>query len=191
MVDQDGAWSGPDVQTVFEFVSRRLAGTGAPQMRFRRPPDAINACLIPSEADDSGQGVSGDTAGTTFDSITTVGELHESIARHFGSAGWTALVSFWQEAAGIQQPSCQPKTACAPIPAAEPHGKPETPLPALPSNAYPLEEGLHAALSTMNPRAVAFLLHVPRDPPGWRYVESDSERGEREFLQDQGCWTGG
>jgi hypothetical protein len=49
-------------------------------------------------------------------------------------------------------------------------------LPTLPSSAYPLEEGLHRALPEMPPRVAAFLLHVPRDPPPWRYQESEVER---------------
>jgi hypothetical protein len=45
-------------------------------------------------------------------------------------------------------------------------------------------------LSSMPERVAAFLLHVPRDPPVWRYQESAGERAEREFLQGEGCWTG-
>jgi hypothetical protein len=113
-----------------------------------------------------------------FDSIATVGELYESLARHFGPAGWAALVSLWQEAAGIQQPRRQRKTECAPIPATEPHGKPDQALPPLPDRTPPLDPGLHAALPTMDPRAVAFLLHTPPDPPAWRYRESEGERSQ-------------
>jgi hypothetical protein len=36
--------------------------------------------------------------------VATVGQLHEAIEEMFGSAGWTALVECWQEAAGIKQP---------------------------------------------------------------------------------------
>jgi hypothetical protein len=147
-----------DVQTVFEFINRRLAP--------------------------------GATAGTKSDSITTVGELHESIARHFGPAGWTALVSLWQEAAGIQQPKRQPKTDCAPIIAVEPDGKADTPLPPLPAQAYPLEEGLYRASPEMPPRVAAFSLHAPRDPPAWRIQESEDERAERQALENLGAWTG-
>jgi hypothetical protein len=124
------------------------------------------------------------------DSIATVGELQESIARHFGPAGWTALVSLWQEAVGIQPPKRQPKPDCAPIIAVEPDRKAETPLPPLPSSAYPMEEGLHRALNEMPEQVAAFLLHVPRDPLTWPYVESAGERAEREFLESQGGWTG-
>jgi len=38
------------------------------------------------------------------------------------------------------------------------------------------------------PRPVQrFMLHLPRDPPLWRYREKASEREQREFMQDQGA----
>jgi len=49
--------------------------------------------------------------------------------------------------------------------------------------------GPHAALPTMNPRAVGFLLHTPKDPPAWRQ-ESEGERAERQALENLGAWTG-
>jgi hypothetical protein len=76
------------------------------------------------------------------------------------------------------------------VPAAEPHDKPDTPLPLLPAQAYPLEEGLHRALPEMPPQVVSFLLHVPRDPPSWRHQESEGERAERQALENLGAWTG-
>jgi hypothetical protein len=133
---------------------------------------------------------SGATAGVEFASVTTVGELHESLTQHFGPAGWAALVSLWQEVAGIQQPRRQPKLDFTPIPAAEPDGKVDTPLPLLPGNTPFLEEGLHRALPGMPPQVAAFLLHVPRDPPAWRYQESEGERAERQALENLGAWTG-
>ena len=63
-------------------------------------------------------------------------------------------------------------------------------LPTLPSSAYPLEEGLHRALPSMPPQVAAFLLYVPRDPPPWRYQESEVERAQREMLESEGAWTG-
>ena len=56
--------------------------------------------------------------------------LHETLEALYGAPGWAALVSLWQEAPGIQQPKRQPKPV--PIPPAEPHGKPDTPLPLSP-----------------------------------------------------------
>jgi hypothetical protein len=97
-------------------------------------------------------------------------------------------VSLWQEAADIQQPKRQPKTDCAPILAGDSLPKDDE-LPPLPSSAYPMEEGLHRALPTMPPQVAAFLLHVPRDPPAWRYQESECERAERQALENLGAWT--
>jgi hypothetical protein len=59
----------------------------------------------------------------------------------------------------------------------------------MPATAPLLEEGLHRELPGMPPRVAAFLLHVPRDLP-WRHQESEAERGHRELLESQGCWTG-
>jgi hypothetical protein len=179
-----------DVQTVFEFVSRRLAGTNASQAAFAPPPDATVACLLPSEGGDSEPTQSSATAGVEFDSIATVGEMHESLTRHFGPAGWTALVSLWQEAAGIQQPKRQPKPSLAPILAGDSSPKDDE-LPPLPSSTYPMEEGLHRALPEMPIRVVAFLLHVPPDPAAWRYQESEAERETRQALEAIGGWVGG
>jgi hypothetical protein len=120
-----------------------------------------------------------------------VGQLHEMVEALYGAPGWAALVSFWQEAAGIQQPRRQPKPDFTPILAAEPDAKVDTPpLPPLPPTPYEIEKGLHRALPEMPERVAAFLLHVPRDPPAWRYQESAGERAEREFLEAQGGWTG-
>ena len=63
-------------------------------------------------------------------------------------------------------------------------------LPPLPATAPLLEEGLHRQLPSMPPQVAAFLLHVPRDPPAWRYHESPDERLQREMLQSEGAWTG-
>jgi hypothetical protein len=123
----------------------------------------------------------------TSDFVTAGGELHESIARHFEPAGWTALVSLWQEAAGIQQLKRQPKPSCAPIPAAEPLDKPERPLPPLPANAPLLEKGLLQAISGMPERVAAFLLHTPKDPPVWRYQESERGKSRASSFRKSGC----
>jgi hypothetical protein len=88
----------------------------------------------------------------------------------------------------IQEPAKEGKRKQPSLP--EPHGKLETQLPPLPWNAYPLEEGLHRALPSMPERVQAFLLHVPRDPPAWRYQESEGERAERHALENLGAWTG-
>ena len=95
-------------------------------------------------------------------------------------------LNIWQEVAGIQQPRRQPKLDFTPIPAAEPDGKVDIPLPLLPGNTPFLEEGLHRALPGMPPQVAAFLLHVPRDPPAWRYQESEGERAERQALENLG-----
>jgi hypothetical protein len=120
----------------------------------------------------------------------TARRLHETVEALYGAAGWTALVECWQEAAGIQQPKRQPKTDCASIPAAAPHGKPETPLPLLPSDAPLLEEGLYRALPAMPKMVQAFLLYQPKPPPTCRYLESEGERAERQALENLGAWTG-
>ena len=70
-------------------------------------------------------------------------------------------------ACGIEEPKKEEKHKqkpdCAPCPAAELAGKPDQALPPLPDWAPPLDQGLQAALPTMNPRAVGFLLHTPKD----------------------------
>jgi hypothetical protein len=40
-----------------------------------------------------------------LDFITTVGQLHAVIAEHFGSPGWSTLVTLWHAAAGITRPT--------------------------------------------------------------------------------------
>ena len=119
-----------------------------------------------------------------------VGQFYEMVEALYGAPDWAALVSFWQEAAGIRQPRRQPKPDFSSVIAVEPNGKADTPLPPLPERCFPLEEGLHWALPEMPEKVAAFLLHVPRDPPAWRYQESTGERAEREFLEAQGGWTG-
>jgi hypothetical protein len=63
----------------------------------------------------------------------------------------------------------------------------DTPLP---PSAYPMEEGLHREVPSMPERVSSSLLHVPRDPPVWRYQESAGERAERQALEDLDAWTG-
>jgi hypothetical protein len=178
-----------DVQTVFEFISRRLRAPSATTGAIPPLADATPVCVLPSQGGGR-QTQSNATADVEFASVTTVGELHESVAQHFGPAGWTALVSFWQQAVGIQQPGRQPKPGCAPIIAVETDRKADTPLPPLPSSAFQMEEGLRRALPEMPGRVAAFLLHTPRDPPAWRYQESAEERAERQALENLGAWTG-
>jgi hypothetical protein len=60
----------------------------------------------------------------------------------------------------------------------------------LPPTPYEIEKGLHQALPLMPPQVAAFLLHVPRNPPAWRYQESEGERAERQALENLGAWTG-
>jgi hypothetical protein len=33
-------------------------------------------------------------------------------------------------------------------------------------------------------------MRAPRDPPAWRYQESEGERAERQALENLGAWTG-
>ena len=124
----------------------------------------------------------------------TISQLHDLI-ESLGPGAWPAFVRCWQSACGIEPPAKEEKhkqkSAYAPNPAAEPHGKPDQALPLLPGNTPLLEEGLRAALEEMPEKVQAFLLHMPKDPPAWRYAESEGERAEREFLQNQGCWPGG
>jgi hypothetical protein len=126
-------------------------------------------------------------------SPTTVGELHSAVEA-LGPGAWRMFTRLWEIACEIPAPpenQRKQKPGCAPILATEPHGKPDAPLPPLPANSPLLEEGLHRALPEMtNPRAVAFLLHVPRDPPAWRYQESEGEKAERQALEDIGGWSG-
>jgi hypothetical protein len=60
----------------------------------------------------------------------------------------------------------------------------------LPPTPYEIEKGLHRELPSMPPQVAAFLLHVPREPPPWRYQESEVERAQREMLESEGAWTG-
>jgi hypothetical protein len=151
-----------DVELAFRHISQRLSDREAPTGRLWNEK---------------------------LDFISTLGELREAV-QSLGELAWFEFQRAYHEAAGLK-PKRQPKPDFAPIPAAEPHSKPDTTLPPLPDRTPPLDPGLHATLPTMNPRAVGFLLHTPKERPAWSYVESDSERAEREFLQDQGCWPGG
>jgi hypothetical protein len=47
-----------------------------------------------------------------------------------------------------------------------------------------------AVVRTMPERVIAFMLYEPRDPPAWRYRESECERAERQALENLGAWTG-
>ena len=133
---------------------------------------------------------SGAPAGTKFDSVTTIGELHESIAQHFGPAGWTALASFWAEAAGLPQSKHLGERCLGP---GEPSNAPQSPeVPAEGAIGAPVQPDLldPAVLSTMPDRVAGWLRYQPRDPPPWVYQESAGEKADREFLQDEGAWTG-
>ena len=55
---------------------------------------------------------------------------------------------------------------------------------------YQLDPGLVKAIREAPPEVAAFLLHVPKDPPAWRYAESEGERAQREFFEAQGGWIG-
>jgi hypothetical protein len=205
----DSRVSSEDVRLVFWHIRRRLARqeatTGALQ-----PPTDVRLARLPASECQGGQGRSSDAARDAGDPgdcaqmveadaprmenenlafPETVGQLHEAI-ENLGPGAWLTFVSLWQEAAGIQQPKRQPKTDCALTPAVAPEGQADTSLPPLPSSAYPMEEGLHRALNEMPPQVAAFLLHVPKDPPVWRYQESEGERVERQALENLGAWTG-
>jgi hypothetical protein len=180
-----------DVHLVFWHIRHRLAGQEATTGAFPPPADVQGARFSLPEGRDSGQEVSGDTAGDLIDSGTTVGQLHEAIEA-LGPGAWTTFVELWQEACGIQVPAKNEKSkpTGAPCPAADLPGKPDTPLLPLPANAPLLEEGLHKSLNEMPPRVVGFLLHQSKPPPVWRYCESLDERSQREQLEAEGCWTG-
>jgi hypothetical protein len=183
--------SANDVRLVFLHIRHRLAGQEATTGALPPPADAIPARLLPSEGQDSGQAHSSATVGELFDSITTVGQLHEAIDT---SNAWSTFTACWCEACGVEEPKKEekhnPKTASDSILAAELHGKPALPLLPLPADAPLLEEGLHRSLSEMPQKVAAFLLHTPPDPPAWRYSESPNEKAVREQLEAEGCWTG-
>lgn len=188
--DSDVPVDPEDIKLVFRHVERRLVDREASTGTFPPSQDATAECLLPSEAGDSGPTQSSATVGLELNSITTVGQLHERVEELFGPPGWAVFIELWQEAAGIQQPRRQQKLDRAPILAVEPDRKPDAPLPPLPANAPLLEEGLHRELPGMPERVAAFLSHVPRDPPVWRYQESAGERLERQALEHIGGWTG-
>ena len=184
----DTAVSPEDVRLVFWYIRCRLTGQEAATAALRPSGDAPVAFLPLPEGGDSGQDTASDAIAQAGP-ITTVGQLHEAI-EVLGPGAWSTFTALWQQSCGIEQPEHKQKPDCAPCPAAEPHGKPDTSLPPLPANAPLLEEGLHRELSSMPERVAAFLLHVPRDPPVWRYHESPDERSQREQLENEGCWTG-
>lgn len=203
-LDADEAPVSPeDIRTVFWHIRYRLAGRETTTTAFPALQDATPAREATSEVEDSGQDTSRDTSRSVqmfdagaakiwnekLDSVSTVGQLHEAIEA-LGPNAWSMFVGCWLEAAGIEQPEHKQKPVCVPTPTAEQPGTPDTPLPRLPSSACPMEEGLRSALLEMPPRVAAFLLHVPRDPPAWRYQESAGERAERQALENLGAWTG-
>jgi len=59
-----------------------------------------------------------------------------------------------------------------------------------PSNGYELDEGLSAAILKAPPKVQAMLLHSPTSPM-WQHQESESEKAERQALEDIGGWVGG
>jgi hypothetical protein len=179
---EDDTVSPADAETCLRLVRARLQAYQSVQLADEEdhPPsqEAVTARLMVEEGKDSGP-------------PATINALHETI-ESIGPNAWSVFVELWQEACGIQGPAKNDKSkpTGAPIIAAEPDGKADTLLPPLPERCFPLEEGLHRALPGMPPQVAAFLLHVPRDPPAWRYQESAGERAEREFLEGQGGWTG-
>jgi hypothetical protein len=134
-------------------------------------------------------------AGLSHNDITLEG-LHEAICERYGNAGWRAFTACWQEAAGIKQPQRKDTRSPADITDRIParpkdHGVLSAePLVPLPPTAFQMETGLHQALPEMPERVAAFLLHVPRDPPAWRYQETAGEQAYREFMTEQGAWCG-
>jgi hypothetical protein len=111
--------------------------------------------------------------------------LHEAVLETFQPDGWHVFTRLFHEAAGLK-----PKPGGALILALDADGQADAPLPPWPPTPYEIEKGLHRALSEMPPQVAAFLLHVPRDPPAWRYQESEGERAERQALENLGAWTG-
>jgi hypothetical protein len=144
--------------------------------------------------------------GNPITESTTVGLLYEAIEEMFGPAAWTALVECWHTAAGIVQPERKSirsdtdilnripdRTNPAAISAQSTIFKStafDTEQPPLPPTPYDLDPGLAHAIGTAPWKVAAFLLHVPRDPPAWRYQETEAERAHRELLEGEGSWTG-
>jgi hypothetical protein len=192
----DDLVSSEDVRLVFWHIRHRLAGQEAATGAFAPSADGLLARLSLPECQNSGRPDMRALLPLWNENPAfpeTVGQLHEAV-ESLGPAGWTAFTACWCEACGIEAPKKEEKRkqkpGCVPCPTAEPDGNPAAPLLPLPADAPNLEPGLHAALPTMNPRAVAFLLHTPRDPQPWFYRESLNERAQREQLEAEGCWTG-
>jgi hypothetical protein len=199
--------SAEDVRICLCLVLARLKDCQGAAVDRQPSQDAILASLLPQEGGDSARDTSSDTACSVqmFDAFTakiwnenlafpsTIGALHERIESLAPNA-WSTFTALWQQSCGIEPPAKRETGEAirrfrsdAP---AEPYGKPDQALPPLPADAPLLEEGLHRELPSMPEQAAAFLLHVPRDPPAWRYCESPDERSQREQLENEGCWSG-
>jgi hypothetical protein len=180
----DDAVSPGDVGLCLQLVAAHLqthqSADSTDEEAHPPSPEAVTARLRLEEGKDSGL-------------PATIGALHEAI-ESIGPNAWSVFVNLWQKACGIQEPAKNEKRKWKPTGAsihpAEPHGKPDTPLPPLPPTPYEIEEGLYRALSGMPERVAAFMLHTPKDPPPWRYRESEGERSAREGLESIGGWTG-
>jgi hypothetical protein len=178
---EDDTVSPADAETCLCLVRARLEATAGRQTSHDEVPTPIETM----------QG--GDNVEYNVSLPITVGQLHEAI-ENLGTNAWSVFVGLWQEACGIEEPKKEEKhnqkPALAPCPAAEPDGKPDVPLPPLPAAAPVLEEGLHRELAGMPERVQAFLLHQQKPTPPWKHQESESERLERQALENLGAWTG-
>jgi hypothetical protein len=122
-----------------------------------------------------------------------VGELHEAVEEAFGSAGWSAFIQCWQEAAGIVQPvRPKPQSRCS---AQNTDGKPDsTPAANQERNSdsdSPIDPGLLSTLSGMPDRLRNWMLRPPEADslPPWR-TETVGEREAREQAEADGAWAG-
>jgi hypothetical protein len=189
----DDLVSDEDARLCLALVRARLRATDGRQAS----QDAVLALIEAGQGGDSGQPDARALLTLWNENLAfpeTIGELHSAIESLAPNA-WSTFTALWQQSCGIEPPAKRETGEaigrCASDAPAEPDGKPDQALPPLPADAPVLEPGLHRELPGMPARVQAFLLHTPKNPPAWRHVESESERGEREFLQDQSCWTGG
>jgi hypothetical protein len=175
-----------DAESVFKHIERRLMVQQTAQTPSARPQDGSIARLPSSEGGSSAPILPLD--GIAFSEVisraTTIGQLHEAIAEHYGEAGWETLVRLWQEQTGITQPA----RVHANITNRTPEQKVTAGLP-VPSSSSS-QESEAKAISSLPLRVARFWLREPLAPPAWRRQENEAEGQWREDREADGAWCG-
>jgi hypothetical protein len=208
----DDLVSAEDAALALRLVRAHLEATDIAKLH----QEADASRLVPGEGGDSGNDDSRDAGPDEAVEYNvslpiTVGALHSAVEA-LGPNAWAVFVRCWQTACGIPTPPENRSLGRRFRPGAAPNASPSSQKPddsatashaVIPSlevlrsmspsprpDAAIIEPGLLKALLEMPPKVAGFLLHQPKDPPPWVYLESEAERSQRQALEALGGWTG-